>query len=109
MPYAAVRDHKLECRPSLSLPPLGSPSIGRACCRRECSTIEQVFEFELERWFARTWLSVGREADFETPGTYALVDVAGESVIVVRGRDGVLRAFHNVCRHRGSTLVDPAR
>jgi Rieske 2Fe-2S family protein len=66
-----------------------------------------VFEFESERWFGRTWLSAGRDADFETPGTYALVDVAGESVIIVRGRDGVLRAFHNVCRHRGSTLVDP--
>jgi glycine betaine catabolism A len=66
-----------------------------------------VFEFEKERWFERTWLNVGRAPDFDTPGTYALVDLAGESVIVVRGRDGVLRAFHNVCRHRGSTLVDP--
>jgi glycine betaine catabolism A len=65
-----------------------------------------VFQFEAERWFWRTWLNVGREQDFADAGTYALVDVAGESVIVVRGRDGVLRAFHNVCRHRGSTLVD---
>jgi glycine betaine catabolism A len=65
-----------------------------------------VFEFEKERWLGRTWLNVGRQADFDTPGTYGLVDVAGESIIVVRGRDNVLRAFHNVCRHRGSTLVD---
>jgi len=65
-----------------------------------------VFEFEQERWFGRTWLDIGRAADFETPGTYGVVDVAGESIIVVRGRDNVLRAFHNVCRHRGSTLVD---
>ena len=65
-----------------------------------------VFEFEQERWFGRTWLNVGRAADFGTPGTYGLFNVAGESVIVVCGRDNVLRAFHNVCRHRGSTLVD---
>src|SRR5690349_21341693 len=66
----------------------------------------QLFEYESERWFGRTWLNVGRVADFETPGTYALVNVAGESVIIVCGRDSVVRAFHNVCRHRGSTLVD---
>jgi Rieske 2Fe-2S family protein len=65
-----------------------------------------VFEFEKQNWFGRTWLCVGREHDFDAPGTYGLVDVAGEGVIVVRGRDSVLRAFHNVCRHRGSTLVD---
>ncbi|HEY7023673.1 MAG TPA: aromatic ring-hydroxylating dioxygenase subunit alpha [Candidatus Limnocylindrales bacterium] len=65
-----------------------------------------VFDFESQRWFGRTWLNVGRAHDFETAGTYALVDVGGESVIVVRGRDDTLRAFHNVCRHRGSTLVD---
>ena len=48
-----------------------------------------VFEFEQEHWFGRTWVSVGREADLSDPGTYALVDVAGESVIVVRGRDAL--------------------
>ncbi|HZX55724.1 MAG TPA: aromatic ring-hydroxylating dioxygenase subunit alpha, partial [Ilumatobacteraceae bacterium] len=65
----------------------------------------EVFEFERD-WFARTWLCVGREADFGAPGTYALVDVTGEGLIVVRGTEESLRAFHNVCRHRGSTLVD---
>jgi Rieske 2Fe-2S family protein len=67
----------------------------------------QVFAFERDNWFARSWLCAGRVADFGAPGTYALLDVSGESVIVVRGRDDVLRAFHNVCRHRGSTIVDP--
>ena len=66
-----------------------------------------ILEFELSNWFGRSWLCVAREADLEQPGTYSLVDVAGEGVILVRGRDTVLRAFHNVCRHRGSTLVDP--
>jgi Rieske 2Fe-2S family protein len=64
-----------------------------------------VFEYERDEWFARTWLCVGREADVARPGEYLLADVAGESVAVVRGRDGRLGAFHNVCRHRGSMLL----
>ncbi|HYI22887.1 MAG TPA: aromatic ring-hydroxylating dioxygenase subunit alpha [Candidatus Limnocylindrales bacterium] len=67
----------------------------------------EVFAFEQQAWFARTWLCVGREEDVPMPGTYVLVDIAGEGVIVVRDRDGSVRAFHNVCRHRGSTLLDP--
>ncbi|HUG47067.1 MAG TPA: aromatic ring-hydroxylating dioxygenase subunit alpha [Candidatus Limnocylindria bacterium] len=66
----------------------------------------QVFAYEQEAWFARTWLCVGREEDVAQPGSYLLARSAGESVIVVRARDGVLRAFNNVCRHRGSTILD---
>ena len=47
-----------------------------------------VFAFEQERWFARTWVCVGREEDVAEPGTYLLVRVAGESVAVVRDRAG---------------------
>jgi Rieske 2Fe-2S family protein len=65
-----------------------------------------VFAFEQDRWFARTWLCVGRDEDVAQPGTYLLARAAGESVIILRGRDGVVRAFNNVCRHRGSTLLD---
>jgi Rieske 2Fe-2S family protein len=65
-----------------------------------------VFAFEQERWFARTWLCVGREEDVAEPGTYLLVRVSGESVVVLRDRTDSVRAFHNVCRHRGSTLLD---
>ena len=65
-----------------------------------------VFAFEQERWFARTWVCVGREEDVAEPGTYLLVRVCGESVAVVRDRAGSVNAFYNVCRHRGSTLLD---
>lgn len=68
----------------------------------------QIFDFEQESWFARTWICVAREADVSESGTYVLADIGGEGVIVVRDRAGVLRAFFNVCRHRGSTLLDPA-
>ena len=66
----------------------------------------EVFELERERIFFRTWMYAGRADEAPEPGDFVTVDVAGESVIVVRGKDGELRAFYNVCRHRGSRLCD---
>lgn len=55
--------------------------------------------------FARTWQYVGHVGRAEKPGQYFLATVAGNPVIVVRGQDGVLRAFYNVCRHRAGPLA----
>ena len=67
---------------------------------------QDVFDYELNAWFAGGWVSVGREEDAQQPGEYFLATVAGENLIVVRGNDGVLRAFYNVCRHRGATIAE---
>jgi Rieske 2Fe-2S family protein len=67
---------------------------------------QDVFDYEQEAWFAGGWVSVGREEDAQTAGQYFLAPVAGESIIVVRGNDGQLRSFYNVCRHRGATIVE---
>jgi Rieske 2Fe-2S family protein len=64
-----------------------------------------IYAYEQEAWFASGWVCVGREEDAAEPGAYFLTGIAGESLIVVRGKDRQLRAFYNVCRHRGSTLV----
>ena len=56
----------------------------------------------------RDWVMVAREEDVPEPGTYTLVELDGENVIVVRGRDEVLRAFFNVCRHRGTAVAEEA-
>src|SRR6476620_7987231 len=64
----------------------------------------EVFAFEQEQWFTREWLFVGREEDLPQTGSYFLTRVVGENIVLVRGNDGVVRAFHNVCRHRGSTM-----
>jgi Rieske 2Fe-2S family protein len=64
-----------------------------------------VFEAERERLFARQWFCVGRSEDVPEAGDVLAVDVAGESVLLVRDGDE-LRAFYNLCRHRGSTLLD---
>lgn len=66
-----------------------------------------VFDFEMRAWFGTTWLCVGREEDAAQGGSYFLAGVGGESVMIVRDRNGELNAFHNVCRHRGSTLIEP--
>jgi Rieske 2Fe-2S family protein len=64
-----------------------------------------VLAFEQAAWFSRDWVSVGREEDAASPGEYFVATVAAESVVVVRGNDGQLRAFYNVCRHRGSRIL----
>lgn len=63
---------------------------------------------ERERVFRPSWQVVCHVSDIPAPGDWHTLDYIGESVIAVRGRGGVLRAFANVCRHRGSRLVDGA-
>ena len=65
-----------------------------------------IHEFERDEWFRRDWVVVGRETDAAAPGTYFLAEVDDEPLIVVRGRDDVLRGFYNVCRHRGTAVVE---
>ena len=67
-----------------------------------------VWAAERERIWFDQWVLVGRTDDVPRRGDRLLVDLAGESVLVVRGDDGALHAFYNVCRHRGAQLVDPA-
>ena len=69
-------------------------------------TAPEVFADEGERLFARTWLCVGRAAALPEPGDYLTVEIAGESVIVLRDRSGEYRAYFNVCRHRGTRLCE---
>lgn len=72
---------------------------------REAYLSAEQFAREKERIFCREWVCVGREEELAAPGDYVVKDVAGESILVVRTREGELRAHYNVCRHRGSQLV----
>lgn len=65
---------------------------------------EAIFALEKERIFCREWVCVGREKELSGPGAYRVIDVLGESIIVLRNRGEQLRAFYNVCRHRGARL-----
>ena len=65
-----------------------------------------VFAFDADDIFACSWLCVGREAELAHPGDWLLAPLTPEGILVVHGDDGVVRAFYNVCRHRGTTLLD---
>lgn len=61
---------------------------------------------EQEHIFAKDWLCAGRADALKNPGDYLTMEIAGEPVIVLRDRDGSLRAMSNVCRHRMSILLE---
>jgi Rieske 2Fe-2S family protein len=75
-------------------------------------TSEQVFALEKERIFCRDWICVARAEELADPGAWRVIDVLGESLLLLRNPKGALRAFYNVCRHRGTRLCrhpdDPA-
>ena len=68
-----------------------------------------LFNAEIERHFARGWMCVGRDEDSPSPGDFRLIEALGESLLLVRGDDLTLRAFFNVCRHRGTQLCEASR
>lgn len=68
-------------------------------------TSAEVFAREQERIFARQWICAGRSADVPAAGDYRLIEVAGENLILLRDQNGQLRAYYNVCRHRGRDSV----
>jgi Rieske 2Fe-2S family protein len=71
---------------------------------REFYSDPEIFERDIERIHLRHWLCVGHQSQACEPGDWFRFDLAGESIIVVRGRDERLRALVNVCRHRGSRV-----
>jgi len=68
-------------------------------------TDQQVFRDELERFYCQSWVCAGRADQIPNAGDYFLREVAAESIIVTRDNDQSVRAFYNVCRHRGTRIV----
>lgn len=88
--YEAVRRPLLEAQ---TLPPW-------------CYTADEFYEREVERIFFKTWNFIGREDEIPEPGDYLVLEMFGESVIVIRDASGRANAFVNTCRHRGARLLD---
>jgi choline monooxygenase len=81
----------------------------------EASTIPAAFyvdariaEIEARTVFSQTWQLVGRVDQVEKPGQFVTATVAAEPIVVVRGNDGMLRGFYNVCRHHAAAVVTEA-
>jgi phenylpropionate dioxygenase-like ring-hydroxylating dioxygenase large terminal subunit len=69
-------------------------------------TSEEFYDFERRAIFEREWLCVGRADQLREPGDYLALNIAGEPLLVVRGRDGEVRVLSAVCRHRGMVLAE---
>ncbi len=83
------------------------PDLGTGPVSYEDSISPEHYELERDAIFRRSWLNVGRVEQLPRTGSYFTreLDAARTSVIVVKGADGEVRAFHNVCRHRGNKLL----
>ncbi len=69
----------------------------------------EVFEQEKAKIFFKSWHLVAHVNEVREPGSFVTQEIFEQSVLVVAGRDGVVRAFHNVCQHRGNRLVESRR
>ncbi len=69
---------------------------------------EGLAALERRTTFARTWQMAGRVDQVRNPGDYVTCEIAGEPILVVRGDDGVLRGFFNVCRHHAAAVMPEA-
>ena len=89
-----------------SLAPALAPFGQSSTLPSEAYTSESVFRWELDHFFDRTWVCIGRTEDLQTPGDQRAVTLGLESALLTRDEDGGLHAFYNVCRHRGHELVE---
>jgi phenylpropionate dioxygenase-like ring-hydroxylating dioxygenase large terminal subunit len=93
---------------SVSFEPAPGGNVARGGLPAWSYDSDEVMALENELVFRRNWLLVGHASQVPEPGDFMTLDVADERALVVRGRDGELRAFHNLCRHRGSRVVAEA-
>jgi phenylpropionate dioxygenase-like ring-hydroxylating dioxygenase large terminal subunit len=80
--------------------------LGTAIIPKERYTSGEFMAQEWEHIWTKVWLLGCREDQIPEPGDYICTDIGKESVLIVRQRDGGVKAFHNVCMHRGNRLAD---
>ena len=93
---ARVESLLTRCRPGWSLP-------------REFYFDEEIYKLDVDAIWRRGWLFAGHSCEIAKPGDYFTLRLDTDSVIVIRSEDGAARAFHNVCRHRGSLICGEDR
>ena len=69
----------------------------------------ELYDLDLRAIFNTSWLFAGFETEIPEPGTYLSLDLGKSPVLVIRGKDNKIRAFHNTCRHRGSKICKPGK
>ena len=83
------------------------PELGTGPIPTEPYISKECFELEREKILKRVWLNVGRVEEIPENGDFLVREIAvgNASILIVRGKDGVIRGFHNVCKHRANKLV----
>src|SRR5262245_15962631 len=74
----------------------------------EFFTQDTIHQMDLATVWRTGWLLAGHACEIPNPGDYFTLELEPDSILIVRGDDGSVRALHNVCRHRGSLLCDAA-
>lgn len=87
-------------------PPDGFPAFHDIPVER--CTSEEFWRLEQEHLWPRVWVLAGRDEDVANPGDFITFDDLGPPILIVRGKDSVVRAFYNTCRHRGAPVVRDA-
>jgi glycine betaine catabolism A len=72
-------------------------------------TDPDIFEFDLEAIYSRSWILVGLEAELPSAGSYLATTIGRSPVVVVRDHEGTLCGFYNTCRHRGAQICEAGR
>jgi Rieske 2Fe-2S family protein len=94
----------VETKPLANLPQMISAQVSGRALDQEFYQSEAIYRRDLERVFMHHWLCAGHIGSAPNPGDYFVVEIDRESIIIVRGQDGELRALANVCCHRGSRV-----
>ena len=78
----------------------------RISSRSAITSRRSFLQLENERVWPRVWLMACREEELEEPGSFVTFDIVRDSILLVRQASGEIKAFHNVCQHRGRRLKD---
>jgi carnitine monooxygenase subunit len=105
MTYLPIEFHKQSDLPKLPADFCTNPDLAWTI-PASYYTAEAVYKAEEKKIFENTWICVAHRSELAEANAYITRDIIGESILVVRGKDKVLRAFYNVCPHRGHQLLE---
>ena len=96
---------------TIELPEMGTHALGTEKVSTRPYFSQEHFEQEKEHIFSKCWMMTGRESDLAKAGDYFTfhIDALNTSLAIVRGKDQRIRAFYNICTHRGTKILTEDR